>query len=54
MSDIISYVDDMTVKFIMGNEPISGYDEFVSRIKTMGIDQIIKIQQKALDRYNKR
>ncbi|RCX19482.1 putative aldouronate transport system substrate-binding protein [Anaerobacterium chartisolvens] len=54
MSDIIAYVDDMTVKFIMGSESVSNYDAFVSEIKNMGIDQIIKIQQNALDRYNKR
>lgn len=54
MSDIKTYINEMTVKFIMGIEPISNYDAFASQIRDMGIDQVIKAEQDALDRYNKR
>lgn len=54
MSDIDTYVSEMTLKFILGSEPMSRYEEFVNRIKQMNIDEAIKIQQATLDRYNSR
>lgn len=54
MSEINAYVDQMLLKFIMGQEPLSKFDEFVKQIKKMNIDEDIAIRQKALDRYNKR
>lgn len=54
MSEINTYVDSMTLKFIIGTEPLSKFDSFVSQIKKMNIEEAIKIQQVALDRYNKR
>jgi putative aldouronate transport system substrate-binding protein len=54
MPDIITYVNEMTVKFIIGGEPLSGFDSFVAKIKGMKIDRAMQIQQAALDRYNKR
>lgn len=51
MADIDSYVNEMTVKFIMGMTDMSEYDAFVSQIKAMNIDQAIALQQAALDRY---
>lgn len=41
-------------KIIMGQLPVSAYDEFSSKAKKMGSDEIVKIWQAALDRYNKR
>jgi len=54
IKDINDYVDDMTYKFIIGNEPISSFDEYVSQVKKLGIDRVLEIYQSALDRYNKR
>ncbi|WP_409345118.1 ABC transporter substrate-binding protein [Paenibacillus sp. MBLB4367] len=54
MNDINTYKGEMLDKFVMGVEPMTGYDKFVSTIKSMGIDKAIQIQQAALDRYNKR
>lgn len=51
MADINTYNDEMTMKFIMGKEPVSKIDEFQSTIKDMGIDRAIELYQKALDRY---
>jgi putative aldouronate transport system substrate-binding protein len=44
-------VDEMTVKFIIGQEPLSRYDGFVQTIKNMGIDRAVEIYQTAVDRY---
>ncbi|WP_409342399.1 extracellular solute-binding protein [Paenibacillus sp. MBLB4367] len=54
MNDVKTYRDEMIGKFIMGAEPISNFDKFVSTMKSMGIDEAIKARQAALDRYNNR
>ncbi len=54
MGDINTYIDEYSLKFIMGVEPISKFDEYVAQIRKMGIDKAIAINQKALERYNKR
>ncbi|MNW19499.1 hypothetical protein D3C71_2195180 [compost metagenome] len=54
MTDIQTYQDEMLLKFIMGVEPIDNFDSYVKKIKSMGIDDAIKIQQGALERFNKR
>ncbi|MEK3722700.1 ABC transporter substrate-binding protein [Paenibacillus sp. FSL H8-0034] len=54
MNDVKTYTDEMLNKFIMGAEPIENYDNFVNKLKSLHIDEAIKIQQTALDRYNKR
>jgi putative aldouronate transport system substrate-binding protein len=51
---ILSYKEEMFVKFIMGKEPIEKFDDYVKRIKDMGSDKVVKIYQDAYDRYNKR
>ena len=54
MSDIDTYKAEMIVNFIMGIEPLDGFDEYAAQIKSMGIDNAIAIKQAALDRYNNR
>jgi putative aldouronate transport system substrate-binding protein len=54
MSDIKTYVDEMTVKFIVGQEPLSRYDNFVQTVKNMGVDRAVEIYQTAVDRYKAR
>ncbi|WP_419182314.1 ABC transporter substrate-binding protein [Paenibacillus radicis (ex Xue et al. 2023)] len=54
MTDINTYKDEMIIKFIMGAEPLSSFDAYVKTIKGMGIDDAIKVQQAALERYNNR
>lgn len=50
--DISSYVDEMTVKFIMGLEPMEAYDQFVETLKNeFRVDELIAAYQSALDRY---
>ena len=54
MNEINTYLEEHLLKFIMGVEPLDKIDDFVKQIKTMGIDEAIKIKQDALDRYYKR
>lgn len=51
---ITSYKEEMFVKFVMGKEPLEKFDDYVKRIKEMGIDSVLKIYQDSLNRYNKR
>ena len=54
MSNIIDYVEEMQVKYIMGIESFNNYDTFVQKIKDMNIDGAMAAYQAALERYNAR
>jgi putative aldouronate transport system substrate-binding protein len=54
MSDISTYVDEMTVKFIIGQESFARYDSFIQTIKNMNVDRAVEIYQAAVDRYKTR
>ncbi len=54
MVDINTYRDEMTPKFIMGQEPLSNFDAFVTTIRGMNIDRAIEIKTDALERYYQR
>lgn len=54
MTDLNTYSDEMVTKFIMGVEPLANFDQYVQTLKSMGIEEAIKIQQAALDRFNSR
>jgi putative aldouronate transport system substrate-binding protein len=54
MTNIIDYVEEMQIKFIMGIEKFDNYDAFVERIRGMNVETAMAVYQKALDRYNSR
>ena len=54
MGDIETLLSEKTVKYIIGVEPLDTYDSMVSQIKEMGIEDVIALEQAALDRYNAR
>ncbi|GAA3407496.1 ABC transporter substrate-binding protein [Paenibacillus hodogayensis] len=54
MGDVNTYYKEMINKFIMGIEKTDKFDEYVKKIQSMNIDEAVKIQQAALDRYNQR
>lgn len=54
MTDIETYVEEMTYKFITGQTPLTEYGKYVAQIEQMNIARAVEIQQAALDRYNKR
>lgn len=51
---INNYVNDMTNQFIMGKETLNNFDNYIGQLKKLGIEDMLKIRQAALDRYNKR
>ena len=54
IADINTLRAETATKIILGTEPVSALDAMVTRMKSMGIDEAIKIQQDALNRYNAR
>jgi putative aldouronate transport system substrate-binding protein len=51
MSQISTYADEMVLKFIMGTEPLSRFDQFVATINSMGLQEVLASEQRAYDRY---
>ena len=51
MSDINTYVDEMTLKFITGVTPLSEFDNYMAQLKAMGIEDAIAITQQQYDAF---
>ena len=51
-NDINTYVSEMFMKFILGTEPLSNYDAFVTKLKGLGIDQYKAVKQAQFTRFN--
>ncbi len=47
-------VQEMSIKYMTGQESFDGYDAFLDNLKKYGIEDCIAIWQAALDRYNNR
>lgn len=43
----------MEAKFVVGQEPLTKWDDYVKMINKMGLDEMLKIYQDAYDRWNK-
>ncbi|MDR0450126.1 MAG: extracellular solute-binding protein [Treponema sp.] len=54
MNEINTYRDEMELKFILGTESLSGWDNYVNTIRRMGLDRAQAIQEAAMIRYNAR
>lgn len=52
-NDIRSYMDQMTAKFVTGEEPLSNFDAYVNNLKKMNLDELTKIMQTAYDKWSK-
>jgi len=55
-ADILTYTDEFTLGVIVGNTKLDDntWNEYISTLKTLGIDKCVQYQQAALDRYNAR
>lgn len=54
ITDATTYRDEMTVKFIMGTEPIEKFDDYVANMKKIGVDKVIDVYNKAYQEYLKK
>lgn len=48
---IYTYVDEMTLKFITGAESLDNFDTFRDTIRSMGIEEVLQLEQEAYDAY---
>ena len=46
-----TYISEMAVKFVTGDEDLADFDKFLKKLDEMGLQEILKIQQAAYDRY---
>ena len=53
-TDVKTYVTENLTNFIIGKKPISEWDSYVAKVKSMGIDEMIKVYQDSYDRWVKR
>ena len=51
LTEIQTYVDEMTLKFITGAEPLANWNSYVQTVNNMGLPDLIKSEQTAYDRY---
>lgn len=51
MTDFDTYANEMVYNFIMGQEPLENFDQYIEGCKGMGIEEAISIYQAAYDRY---
>jgi putative aldouronate transport system substrate-binding protein len=54
MTEVNTRCQEAVTKIITGQQPVDGWDAVVKELKGMGIEDAIKIQQAALERFNKR
>lgn len=54
MNEINTYRDELTLKFIFGDESLDNFDKFVQTLYELGLDRALEIQNAALERYNAR
>lgn len=51
MAPLDTYVSEMAVKYVTGEESIDNFDKFVEQLNTMGLQELIDITQGAYDRF---
>lgn len=55
ISDINTYTDEMTIRFITGQESLDNFEgTYLATLKSMNIERAIELQQMALDEFNAR
>lgn len=52
--DITTYCQTEFLKYIIGDNPIDGLDDFVETCRSMGLEDCVTIKQASLDRYYER
>ena len=54
MSEVNTYREEMFVRFITGQEPLSNFERYQAQLRQMGIERAIEIKQAGLERFNDR
>lgn len=51
LTSIRTYIQEMSLKFVTGEESIDKFDEFLEELDRMGLPRLLEIQQAAYDRF---
>lgn len=51
-TDMNKYITQMKAKFIIGEEPLSNFSQYVETLNKMGLPRVLELVQKAYDRFN--
>lgn len=54
MSDIETYVSEMTLSYITGTESLDTFDKYLETIEALNLSRAVELKQAGLDRYNSR
>ena len=55
MSDINTYIGEMTIKYIMGEKSLSDFEsEYMATLEKLEMDKVISMMQKSLDTFNEK
>ncbi len=54
LNNVTTYVDEMFIKFIKGEESIENFDKYIEQLKSFGIERAVSIRQDALARFYQR
>lgn len=54
LSDLKTYRDEMTIKFIRGTESLDNFDQYLETLEVMGVSRVREIVQEALIEYYSR
>lgn len=54
MADVNTLVDEMTLKIILGTEPLEAYSGYLDKLNSVKLSRAIEIKQAALERYLQR
>ena len=46
-----TYVKEMAIKFITGEESLDNWDNYINTLNDMGMEKMLEIRQAAYDRY---
>jgi len=52
-TSLADFVDEQIMKFVLGERDFSEWDAYVKEVKDKGVDDLVKVYNDALDRYNK-
>lgn len=51
MVDINTYIDEMTLKFITGDRPLTEFDDYLNQLKEMGVEEAIAITTEEYQKF---
>ncbi|MZQ85029.1 extracellular solute-binding protein [Paenibacillus sp. 5J-6] len=54
MTDLNTLVDEMTLKIILGTEPLDSFEKYQEKFKSVKLSRALEIKKASLDRFNKR